>query len=83
VVSSPEPLAAHHRLGEFSSEVGALDDWPKRRALANQASGATRTFILCEADNVVGYYALAAGGVNVAAVRRGGSVAICPIRFRS
>jgi GNAT superfamily N-acetyltransferase len=67
VVSAPEPLAAHHRLGEFSSGVGALDDWLKRRALANQASGATRTFILCEADNVVGYYAFAAGGVNVAA----------------
>jgi GNAT superfamily N-acetyltransferase len=63
---APEPLAGHHRLAEFASGVAALDDWLKRRALANQASGASRTFVVCEADKVVGYTALAAGGVTMA-----------------
>ena len=41
-----------------------LDEWLKRRALANQGSGASRTFVVAnEAMRVLGYYALAAGGV--------------------
>jgi GNAT superfamily N-acetyltransferase len=39
----------------------------KRRALANQASGAARTFVVCEADRVIGYYALASDSVTIAA----------------
>ena len=66
-LSAPAPLALHHCLAEFNSSAAGLDDWIKRRAPANQASGATRTFVICDADKVVGYHALAAGGVNVAA----------------
>jgi GNAT superfamily N-acetyltransferase len=66
-LSAPEPIAAHHQFGDFSSGVAALDDWLRRRALTNQASGASRAFVVCEADKVVGYYALASGAVNVAA----------------
>jgi GNAT superfamily N-acetyltransferase len=32
-----------------------------------QASGAARTFVVCEADKVISYYALASGSVTVAA----------------
>ena len=64
-LSAPQPLAAHHQIGEFASGVVSLDDWLNRRALANQASGASRTFVVCEADKVVGYYALASGAVTV------------------
>jgi predicted N-acetyltransferase YhbS len=66
-LAAPAPLASHHISAAFASGVPALDDWLKRRALANQVSGASRTFVACEADTVVGYYALAAGGVTVAA----------------
>ena len=66
-LSAPEPLGAQHQIGDFSSGVASLDDWLKRRALANQASGAARTFVVCEANKIVGYYALASGAVNVAA----------------
>lgn len=42
----------------------SLDDWLKRRALANQLAGASRTFVVTENPQiVVGYYALAAGAV--------------------
>jgi GNAT superfamily N-acetyltransferase len=65
--SAPAPLADHHRLDAFNSSIPVLDDWLKRRARANQASGASRSFVVCMDDIVVGYYALAAGGVNAAA----------------
>lgn len=66
-LATPEPLAAHHRTSPFQCGVASLDDWLKRRALANQASGASRTFVLCENGDVIGYYALASGGIDVGA----------------
>ncbi len=42
----------------------ALDDWLKRRAIANQISGASRTYIVTfDLENVVAYYALASGAL--------------------
>jgi predicted N-acetyltransferase YhbS len=38
----------------------------RRRARANQVSGASRTFVVAENDKVAGYYALASGGIAVA-----------------
>jgi GNAT superfamily N-acetyltransferase len=66
-LSAPELLSDLHRGHDFASGVDALDIWLKRRALANQMSGASRTFVVCEAGSVVGYYALASGAVSVAA----------------
>jgi len=61
----PEPLAASHRLDDFECGEAALDDWLKRRALANQSSGASRTFVVSdESGHVRGYYAMAAGAVS-------------------
>jgi GNAT superfamily N-acetyltransferase len=54
-----------HDLSSFDSGVPLLDEWLKRRARANQASGATRTFVACEQEQVLAYYALAAGAVGV------------------
>jgi GNAT superfamily N-acetyltransferase len=64
-LSAPQSLADHHLLGNFTSGATALDDWLKRRARANQASGASRTFVVCEDDAAVGYYALASGGITL------------------
>lgn len=45
-----------------------MNDWLKRRALQNQASGASRTFVTAdEADQVIGYYALASSAIAPAA----------------
>jgi predicted N-acetyltransferase YhbS len=66
-LTAPEPLADHHDLAPFSCGVASLDDWLRRRARANQASGASRSFVVCEGNRVVGYYALASGAVDVAA----------------
>lgn len=41
-----------------------LDDWLKRRARANQHTGASRTFVVADENHcVLGYYAMAAGAV--------------------
>jgi GNAT superfamily N-acetyltransferase len=66
-LNAPTPLADQHQLGAFNSGVPALDDWLMRRARANQVSGASRSFVICANDIVVGYYALASGAVNAAA----------------
>ncbi|WP_455290033.1 GNAT family N-acetyltransferase [Cupriavidus necator] len=60
---APEPLTAEHVLEAFDSGAASLDTWLKRRALANQRSGASRTFVACEQGLVRGYYALASGAV--------------------
>jgi predicted N-acetyltransferase YhbS len=63
--SAPAPISASHRLDEFECGKAPLDDWLKRRAMANQASGASRTFVVADKDNrVYGYYAMAAGAVS-------------------
>ncbi len=64
--SAPEPLAPHHLLDAFSCGEPPLDEWLKRRASANQVSGASRTFVACESGVVVAYYALASSAVSVA-----------------
>jgi predicted N-acetyltransferase YhbS len=64
-LSPAAPLADHHEVDDFSSGEPSLDDWLRRRARANQASGATRTFVVCDGHSVVGYYALASGAVTV------------------
>lgn len=62
-ISAPDPLCADHELTSFNSGSPALDDWLRRRALPNQDSGASRTYVILAANRVVGYYALAAGAV--------------------
>lgn len=61
----PELLTSSHQIEHFCSGENVLDDWLKRRALANQQSGASRTFVVADQDGaVVGFYALAAGAVS-------------------
>ena len=65
MIGAPEPLTVAHSTAGFDSGVVSLDDWLRRRALQNQASGASRTFVVCDAGQVVAYYALAASAVAV------------------
>ncbi len=62
---APEPLSASHRVDDFGCGEAILDDWLRRRALANQLSGASRTFVVAdEGCRIYGYYAMAAGAVS-------------------
>jgi GNAT superfamily N-acetyltransferase len=74
-LSAPVTLSANQHLVEFECGEPTLDEWLKRRAMANQLSVASRTFVVTDqADKVYGYYALAAGAVahqmTTSAVRR-------------
>lgn len=61
---APAPLTPGHQIDAFSCGESVLDEWLKRRALANQGSGASRTFVVANHENqVLGYYALAAGAI--------------------
>jgi GNAT superfamily N-acetyltransferase len=58
-LSTPELLAVHHDVTEFSCGQPALDQWLKTRALANQQKGFTVVVVVHDAGRVVGYYGLA------------------------
>jgi GNAT superfamily N-acetyltransferase len=60
----PEHLSPAHDIAAFDSGVPELDDWLQKRALANEATGASRTYVVCAGGRVVGYYALATGSVG-------------------
>jgi GNAT superfamily N-acetyltransferase len=69
MLRAPEALNEQHDIESFDSGVASLDDWLKRRALHNQQNGASRTFVACEGDKVIAYYALASGAVAAANAR--------------
>lgn len=70
-ICAPEHLTQAHDLTRFDSGVAELDEWLRRRARANEETGASRTYVVTAGGRVVGYYALANGGVaQVAATGR-------------
>ncbi len=62
--TEPQPLTAEHDVSGFRCGDDSLDEWLRRFALTNQASGSARTFVSCLDGRVVGYYALASGAVS-------------------
>lgn len=64
MISAPQALADHHVVDAFECGEPSLDDWLKRRATGNQASGASRTYVVCVDEVVVGYSCLAAGALG-------------------
>ena len=62
-ITAPEHLTAAHDVSAFDSGVPDLDGWLRKRALANEETGASRNYVVCAGGRVVGYYALATGGV--------------------
>lgn len=61
---APEPLNADHDLAAFDSGEPPLDEWLRKRALANEQSGASRTYTIAVGRRVVGFYCLASGSVT-------------------
>lgn len=64
VISPPEPLTENHRRTDFNCGIESLNEWLTKRALKNQDNGASRTFVICSQEKVIGYYALASGSVE-------------------
>jgi len=67
-LQAPQPLDEHHITAGFDCRDDRLNLWLQQRALGNQRSGATRTFVVGNAGGAVkAYVALASGAVAVAA----------------
>jgi hypothetical protein len=66
-LSAPEPLNASHQISIFDCDIPELNEWLRKRAFANNKEGASRTYVITDAQRVVGYYALAAGAINITA----------------
>jgi GNAT superfamily N-acetyltransferase len=60
----PSPITAGQELASFDSGEASLNDWLKKRALKNHAAGASRCFVLCAGEVVIGYYSLSAGVIS-------------------
>ena len=62
--SLPRPIAEGDDTSDFDSGEPSLDEYLRRRALANHVQGASRCFVTCRDGRVVGYYALASASVQ-------------------
>jgi GNAT superfamily N-acetyltransferase len=66
MLAAPAPLSGAHVLSGFDSGVPPLDDWLRKRALANHVGGASRVYVVADANQrVLGYYALASGALTL------------------
>ena len=62
-ISAPCPIASTHDVTSFDCGDTTLNDWLQHRAIKNESSGASRSFVVCEDDTVIGYYSLAVGAI--------------------
>jgi GNAT superfamily N-acetyltransferase len=63
---APCLLTAQADLKAFDCATPSLNDWLKRRAMANQVSGASRTYVVTDSSakrRVLGYYCLVSGAL--------------------
>jgi len=63
-LTPPAPITADHVLADFDSGERSLNEWLKKRAFKNHASGVSRCFVLCAGADVIGYYSLSAGAIS-------------------
>jgi len=57
-VDRPVPLSKEHDQSQFECGRQPMTDWLKKHALQSQASGHTKTQVICSKNNIViGYYA--------------------------
>jgi GNAT superfamily N-acetyltransferase len=63
-IDAPHKLSSADDLSQFTCGELTLDDWLRRRAVPNEASGSSRTYVVSAGQRVIGYYALASGAVT-------------------
>ena len=64
LISHPQSISEQHDLSLFDCKNETLSQWLQKKALRNQTNGASRTFVICENNRVIGYYTLAAGSIE-------------------
>ncbi len=64
LIKRPELLDSEHGVLDFDCGNETLNDWLRKRAFKNQKQGASKTFVVCDGKQVIGYFALATGSVE-------------------
>lgn len=64
VYSPPAKIQPDHKTCKFDCGENSLNTWLKKRALKNEQIGATRTYVVLQNQQVVGYYSIATGSVS-------------------
>ena len=64
--AAPRGLLLDDDLSEFDSGEPALDDWLRNQAWSSHVGGSAKCLVATQQDRVVGYYAMASGGVDSA-----------------
>jgi GNAT superfamily N-acetyltransferase len=62
--SQPRPIREDDDASTFDSGERSLDEYLRTRALSNHVQGASRCFVTCRDDRIVGYYALASASIE-------------------
>ena len=63
-IRAPVPLADEHGTVRFDCGDPVLNEWLQRTALKNERNGGSRTFVVCDGQQVIGYYTLATGALQ-------------------
>lgn len=61
----PEPLQSRHALAGFDCGHTELNTWLQKYALQAQSAGSARTFVSADGAQVVGYYSLTVGQIEL------------------
>jgi predicted N-acetyltransferase YhbS len=62
-LTAPGPITVGHDVAGFDCGQDSLNEWLQKRAINNEKTGASRTFVVCNGNVVIGYYSLAVGAV--------------------
>jgi GNAT superfamily N-acetyltransferase len=62
-IEQPQKLLAEHNVSNFDCGEPALNEWLHKRSKHNEQQGASRTYVVCKNQEIVGYYYLAVGAV--------------------
>lgn len=63
-LTKPERLKPEHDISEFNSGQESLDHWLHFKALHNDQADASKTYVVCEDNQVIAYYCLSTGSVS-------------------
>ena len=64
-LKKPEPLNKYHDINNFDSNDFELDEWLKKYAFQAKMSGSAQTFTISDDDQVIGFYSLTVGQIDV------------------
>ena len=63
-IAAPCPITSTHDVSTFDCGDTTLNHWLQHRAIKNENNGASRSFVVCNANTIIGYYSLAVGAID-------------------